>query len=158
MQHTVIDVKQIAQEFYLKEKIDELLSSGVSNEYSLEEKPIMTYDFETKRYRQALHINNKPMWKRAFQGTITVAANTKINTTLLSNSNIDELLNSGGWWDIYEGHKYPINSSSEYLTTGKYEARLYQQPNGADLGLATYSYGNRTNTPYFVWIEYTKLN
>lgn len=98
-------------------------------------------------------IDGKPIYRRAFTGTITNTAGTRATTTLWSSSTIDTLVDTGGEISYGEDGKASIPQGQG---TEGYRY-VYLQTGTHDLLLAVlYSNESYTNRPYKVWVEYTK--
>jgi len=104
-------------------------------------------------------IDGKPIYRRAFTGTITVVLNTRYDVSLVS-SGVDKIIGNGGCWSYNGTNEY---ISSEYTSsntvgsasnTMSYAAGFFKQGNG--VVFSSLSGQNRTNAPYYLWVEYTK--
>jgi hypothetical protein len=97
-------------------------------------------------------IDGKPIYRRLFTGTITAAVNELYRVSLIP-TGISEVIKSDGWWDSgSSGSKFALNCftndnlSYSFLITG---------PTG-EVFWKSQSFATRTNSPYKIWIEYTK--
>jgi hypothetical protein len=118
------------------------------SDYSLTEHPVLIND--NGLIRQKLDIDGDPIWCRTVRGNITLSSNTEGYIAILS-TYVKKLLNQHGWWDRGDNYNEPVPIN---FTTASFW--LYKRPNG-DIAIRTISVAERTNSPYMVYIEYTKI-
>ena len=104
------------------------------------------------------------VYGQRFTGRITV--NAKVGSDVILTDSISNVnpVSIGGWiaWDSNDGSKtnrVPINTA-EGNNSSPIEAILYfNDAAGANgIHLHSYSFRNRTNAPYDIWILYTKAS
>ena len=97
-------------------------------------------------------IDGKPVYKKVIYGTLTVPQEGSVQLKPWSNfSNIDTLIKLEGTFK---------QTAGGYITFFKMSdsgARLYIAQSGSPNGLVFDSKNGRTNVPYQVIIEYTKI-
>jgi len=93
-------------------------------------------------------IDGKPIYRRVFTGTFTTAANANGDIILLNG--VSSIVGFSGTWGKGNSYYKTIGSSwsNEY-------SQIYLVSNNIHLG--TISDAARTNAPYQVWVEYTKV-
>ena len=105
-------------------------------------------------------IDGKPIYRRVFTGTITAAAQAHIQTTLLplTASHTHNIIGYGGQWVYGAGGECAMIVGMSYDSSGGYGSALINRKNSTPYGisLVTFSHNARTNSPYQVWVEYTK--
>ena len=110
----------------------------------------------------ALWIDGKPIYRRAFTGHITGAANTVVSTQLISAGHgFDTLVSSGGYIQMggTSGSKLSINSATVQGVFPQVETANTVYTQGNDVYLQSCSNAARTgttNNAYSCWVEYTK--
>jgi hypothetical protein len=115
-------------------------------DYSFNEQPVLIKDGTT--VRQKLDVDGSPIWSRTFTGELTIPANTKAYPDLISGG-VKNLLFQGGWWNAGDNHtKLSIPDFSEFtFRVYTYDDRML---------FVTLSPITRTDSPYVVYVEYTK--
>jgi len=100
-------------------------------------------------------IDGKPIYRRVFTGGVTVSAHTHLSLTLAVG--IDNIIDSGGEIDVTgTGDFYSVPSTNADAIYNF--VRRYASGSGAgSLQLMTKTIYDRTNVPYRIWVEYTKL-
>lgn len=105
-------------------------------------------------------IDGSTIYRQIFTGTYTHAVNATARVTLMSASGIKAVIKSGGWvayanpdagGTIYAMNIVPFASSNTEF------AHIYKQGQAGSLILATTHGTAKTNMPYAVYVEYTKL-
>ena len=99
------------------------------------------------------------VYGQRFTGTITADAGTNKFLTLSSVRTHDSIINFGGWFDPGDserhGINYTLNGSSWNATAN---VVIYKGSGSNNLALWSCSSIARANSPYDVWILYTKTN
>lgn len=105
-------------------------------------------------------IDGKPIYRKCYTGTINITANTRVNKDLETNSDIENIINVGGYMGYNSGTPKGRNTipSSECNTSGVMTNFIMVYVVAADntLRLTRYSNADRGSQPYAVWVEYTK--
>lgn len=105
-------------------------------------------------------IDGKPIYRKCYTGTITITANTRVTVVLESSTNIENLINVGGYMGYASGNPKGRNSipSSESNTSGVVTnfSMVYLVADSNNLQLVRFSNNDRGSQPYAVWVEYTK--
>lgn len=105
-------------------------------------------------------IDGKPIYRKCYTGTINITANTRVNKDLETNSDIENLINVGGYMGYNSGTPKGRNTvpSAECNNSGVMTNFITVYVVAADntLRLARYSNADRGSQPYAVWVEYTK--
>jgi hypothetical protein len=130
-----------------------IISVEIGTDYSTEEKPVMIKDIVTGEIRQKLDVDGSPIWERTFVGTITSAANTGLNTSV-GGAPIKNYVFVGGSWCTNSANPLSIAAIPYSITT--YQAGVGTYSGGTPL-LYTLSAYARTDAPYRLTIQYTKL-
>ena len=105
-------------------------------------------------------INGKTIYRKCYTGTITITANTRVNVDLEPNSDIENIINVGGYMGYSAGTPKGRNSipSAESNTSGVMTnyITVYLVADSNTLRLTRFSNSDRGAQPYAVWVEYTK--
>ena len=133
---------------------DNVFSSGVT--YSTTEQP--TGD---------KWVNGKNILRRTFNGTLTGAANTGQNLSLLTNSGIEEIIKIYGYFKTITSFDlsgdvihWPIPSATFNTALGapQHSAVVFiNETSNRNLTLRIFSVDARNNSPFYVTLEYTKV-
>lgn len=96
-------------------------------------------------------VDGKPIYRQMFSGTLSVTANNRTTATLISNSNIDNIVACGGSMDYGATGKnfIPFAQDTDYCI-------VYLTASSNNLTLARWATSNRNNLNYILWVEYTK--
>ena len=101
-------------------------------------------------------IDGKTIYKRTFTGTITATATTR-NITNITVSGIANLINASGYMAISSSNAISIGSSwTNASGTETYNYAGVQKVSDG-LSLINMADSARTNQPYAITIEYTKI-
>jgi hypothetical protein len=120
------------------------------SDYSLDEQPVFINDNGTIRQKQ--DIDGKPIWSKTFTGVITATANTRFEVSLLSG--VSSVFNAEGWI---------VDASTKWLWGSAYQTANGDTPKmglfvfSNTITLSTVFYVDRTNAPYQLTIQYTKV-
>jgi hypothetical protein len=123
------------------------------SDYSTDEQPVMIKDVVTGEIRQKLDVDGSPIWERTFVGTITSAANTGLNTNV-GGVPIKNYVSVCGSWNTNSANPSSVAAIPYAITT--YQAGVGTYTGGTPL-LYTISAYARTDAPYRLTIQYTKL-
>jgi len=107
-----------------------------------------TTEINTKK----IWIDGKPIYRRVFTGGITALADT--NTVVYSIiTGVETIICTGGMWLFNEG------AYADTTVGGQSGRSFYLTLNASNNGININSISdkNRTNAPYKIWIEYTKV-
>ena len=114
----------------------------------------------TEQNTGATWIDGKPIYRKCYTGTITITANTKVNIDLEPNSDIENIINVGGYMGYSAGTPKGRNSipSAESNTSGVMTnyITVYLVADSNTLRLTRFSNTDRGTQQYAVWVEYTK--
>ena len=99
-------------------------------------------------------IDGKPIYRRAFTGTITADADERVTTTLNGVDNVADIVDSGGWivanTTSMKRNMFPMVSlGSTFIANLTIDLDM-------TLVMGTSYTNERINAPYNIWVEYTK--
>ena len=101
-------------------------------------------------------INGKPIYRVAFSVNITAAANTQHQAIIISNTPVENIINSGGSWRYGNGtNELGIDTYYNAPSDGPYHSGVWKNSPTTVL-LLTRSVSARTNLPANGFVEYTK--
>jgi hypothetical protein len=105
----------------------------------------------TETFTGKYWIDGKPIYRKVFTGTIS-GGTSAVSTIISSNSGISQIVDCGGWWDGGNGniHTMPFSHSANY------SASIYVVKSSTLLYMYSVT-AARTNAPYQIWVEYTKV-
>jgi hypothetical protein len=106
----------------------------------------------TETFTGKYWIDGKPIYRKVFTGTISASTTTYTTTTIATNTGIDKLVDSGGWWDGGNGNIHTL----PFFVSENYGASVYVVKSSTQLNMGSISTA-RTNAPYQIWVEYTKV-
>jgi len=105
-------------------------------------------------------VDGKPIYRKCYTGTINITANTRVNKDLETNSDIENIINVGGYMGYSSGTPKGRNTvpSAECNNSGVMTNFITVYVVAADntLRLTRFSNVDRGSQPYAVWVEYTK--
>jgi len=127
--------------FYTKQEVNDLIQANIVTPGLVNSPHLWVvgteYDFGDGSYG------------RRFTGTVTGAANTRLNSALISNSVFSRIIISGGEW-CYDNNNYmPLYTTFQTYASGLYRTSSY-------ITLVTITDTVRTNAPYDIWVRYKK--
>jgi hypothetical protein len=106
--------------------------------------------------------NGKPVYRQAWDFTVTRAARQPDNAPLISTTGyVESIVNSGGYYATGDNNVERYNVPSTFLnwtgTTVQDQVHGYPVVNSQNqLQFVSLSTKNRTLSPTFVWVEFTK--
>ena len=115
-------------------------------------KPVV---YSTTENRVGTWIDNKPVYRRVFTGTISAAGNVRHSETL--GENVKEIISVGGYW--YESPELSVVIPTDRMqVSGAVDGNTTVLRNTANNGIffATKSNFARSNMPFALIVEYTK--
>jgi hypothetical protein len=129
----------------------------VPEDYSTNEKPVLVNDHGT--IRQKVDLDGSPIWCKTFTGTITQSANSR--NLVYPITGVKRILKYDGWWD---SNREGTSTTFRFLTIGGV-INLSDTPSwsalaideGLEVGLYTLSDTERIDSPYQLYLEYTKV-
>ncbi|MDR2592992.1 MAG: hypothetical protein LBC59_09385 [Chitinispirillales bacterium] len=103
-------------------------------------------------------VDGKAIFRRVFTGTITEAATAQNDTTLSNPSIIETITDCGGCWS-YSGNARALMPLGQYYDNvgSVRSSSLRLSSSTSDITLTTKTYSTRTDAPFNVWVEYTKV-
>lgn len=114
----------------------------------------------TEQNTGATWIDGKPIYRKCYTGTINITANTRVNVDLEPNSDIENIINVGGYMGYSSGTPKGRNTvpSAESNTSGVMTnySMVYLVADSNTLRLTRFSNADRGAQTYAVWVEYTK--
>jgi hypothetical protein len=128
----------------------------LGSDYSLTEQPVLINDGGTIRQKQ--DVDGKPIWCRTFTGNLTIPAGTW-DYPILIPSGIEAVLGQDGWWNTGGGSRMPVEICENKKGVDDSVRCFFVLRKDADQSMiiSTYSDVVRTNAPYRVYVEYTKV-
>ena len=106
-------------------------------------------------------LDGSKIYRRTFTGTYSEAANTRLNINLMSASNVKAIINVGG----FVAYNPPDSGTTinpqnivPFSESANDWAHIYKQGQNGSIVLAIKHSAAKTDLPYEVYVDYTKIS